>query len=152
MKNRADIITSTCPSTTTAAITTYYSGKPPIETGWIAMAQYFKEHGRTIEMMREIDAYTGEKYQNAKIDVIDLVSYTPIYAQIEEASKNVKAYEINPSFCKHRSKRNINADNIEIMCDSIEAICKNQDENFNSRRSHPLMIPCFLILLPHLTA
>ena len=41
-------------------------------------------------MMREIDAYTGEKYGNAKIDAIDLVSYTPIYEQIEKASKNVK--------------------------------------------------------------
>ena len=128
--NQMKKITSVYPSTTTAALTTYYSGKPPIETGWIAMAQYFKEYGRTIEMMREIDAYTGEKYTNAKIDAIDLVSYTPIYARIEEASKNVKAYEINPSFCKHRSKRNINADNMQIMCDSIEAICKNQDENF----------------------
>ena len=129
-KNEIKKITSVYPSTTTAALTTYYSGRPPIETGWIAMAQYFKEHGRTIEMMREIDAYTGEKYTNAKIDAMDLVNYKPIYDQIEEASKNVKAYEINPSFCKHRSKRNINADNMEIMCDSIEAICKNQDENF----------------------
>lgn len=30
--NHKDIITSVCPSTTTAAMTTYYSGKPPIET------------------------------------------------------------------------------------------------------------------------
>lgn len=31
-KNKVDKITSVCPSTTTAALTTYYSGKPPIET------------------------------------------------------------------------------------------------------------------------
>ena len=31
-KNKIDKITSVSPSTTTAAITTYYSGKPPIET------------------------------------------------------------------------------------------------------------------------
>ena len=31
-KNKIDKITSVCPSTTTAALTTYYSGKPPIET------------------------------------------------------------------------------------------------------------------------
>lgn len=37
------VITSVCPSTTTAAMTTYYSGKPPYATGWIAMSQYFKE-------------------------------------------------------------------------------------------------------------
>ena len=31
-KNKIDEITSVYPSTTTAAMTTYYSGKPPIET------------------------------------------------------------------------------------------------------------------------
>ena len=43
--NEIDTITSVYPSTTTAAMTTYYSGKPPIETGWIAWSQYFKEYG-----------------------------------------------------------------------------------------------------------
>ena len=51
-KNLITKLTTVCPSTTTAAITTYYSGKPPIETGWIAMSQYFKEYGRAIEMLR----------------------------------------------------------------------------------------------------
>lgn len=59
MNNKIDTITSVCPSTTTAAITTYYSGKPPIETGWIAMSQYFKEYGRALEMLRRTDSYTG---------------------------------------------------------------------------------------------
>lgn len=130
MNHKIDSITSVCPSTTTAAITTYYSGKPPIETGWIAMSQYFKEYGRALEMLRRTDSYTGEKYNKPKIDVFDLIKYTTIYEQIENASPNVKAYEINPTYCDARSKRNINADNIDIMCDSIEAICKNKDNNF----------------------
>lgn len=29
-----------------------------------------------------------------------------------------------------KSKRNINANTVEILCDSIEAICKNTDKNF----------------------
>ena len=41
-KNKVCDITSVFPSTTTAAMTTYYSGKPPIETCWIAWTQYFK--------------------------------------------------------------------------------------------------------------
>lgn len=130
MKNHADKITATCPSTTTAAITTYYSGKPPIETGWIAMSQYFKEYGRALEMLRKIDSYTGEKIKNPRMDVFDLVKYETIYEQIEKASPDVKAYEINPDHCDARSKRNINADNIECACDAIKAICSNQDRNF----------------------
>ena len=130
MGNRADIITSTCPSTTTAAITTYYSGKPPIETGWIAMSQYFKEYGRALEMLRKIDSYTGEKIKNPRIDVFDLVKYETIYEQIEKASPDVKAYEINPLYCDARSKRNINADDIESACEAVKAICSNKDRNF----------------------
>ena len=44
--NKADCVTSVYPSTTTAALTTYYAGRPPYETGWIAWSQYFKEYGR----------------------------------------------------------------------------------------------------------
>ena len=130
IENEVDKITSVCPSTTTAALTTYYSGKPPIESGWIAMSQYFKEYGRALEMLRKIDSYTGEEIKNAKIDVFDLVKYETIYEQIEKASPDVKAYEINPTYCDARSKRNINADNMQFLCDSIKAICSNKERNF----------------------
>lgn len=128
--NQADIITSVCPSATTAAITTYYSGKPPIETGWIAMSQYFKEYGRAIEMLREKDSYTGKEIKDARMDVYDLIKYETIYSQIEKAAPEVRAYEINPTYCRARSKRNLNANDINIMCDSIESICNNKDKNF----------------------
>ncbi len=130
VNKQIDKITSVCPSTTTAAMTTYYSGKPPIETGWIAMSQYFKEYGRFIEMLRKIDSYTHEKINSTRIDVFDLIKYKTIYEQIEMAHPEVKAYEINPTFCDARSKRNINADNIDLMCDSIKAICNNNEKNF----------------------
>ena len=98
--------------------------------GWIAMSQYFKEYGRALEMLRKIDSYTGKSIGNARMDVFDLVKYTTIYEQIENASPKIKAYEINPNYCDCRSKRNINANNIEMMCDNIKAICNNKDENF----------------------
>ena len=60
-KNKIDKITSVYPSTTTAAMTTYYSGKPPVETAWIAWSQYFKEYGRSLDVLPEKDSYTGEK-------------------------------------------------------------------------------------------
>lgn len=128
--NKIDVVTSVCPSTTTAALTTYYSGKPPIETGWIAMSQYFKEYGRAIEMLRKTDSYTGEKINTSRMDVFDLVKYLPIYEQIENANPEVKAYEINPVYCEARSKRNINANNVDLLCDSIKSICNNNEKNF----------------------
>ena len=56
-KKEIDCITSVYPSTT-AALTTYYSGKPPYETGWIAWSQYFKEYGRDIDMLSHRESYT----------------------------------------------------------------------------------------------
>ena len=98
--------------------------------GWIGWSQYFKEYGRSIDIFPNYDSYTEEAYKNAKIDVQDLINYESIYEQIEKASKDVKAYEINPSHCTSRSKRNTNADTIDILCDFIEPICKNTDKNF----------------------
>lgn len=98
--------------------------------GWIGWSQYFKEYGRAIDVLPNRDSYTGEIYKDAKIDVQDLINYESVYEQIEKASKDVKAYEINPSHCTSRSKRNTNADTIDILCDFIEPICKNTDKNF----------------------
>jgi len=130
IKNNIDKITSVCPSTTTAAMTTYYSGRPPIETGWIAMSQYYKEHGREIETLRERYTYTGETLNNSRFDVMELMKYTPIYEKIEEAQSNVKSYEINPVHCRKLSKRNVVANTVEELCDSIKAICSNNERNF----------------------
>ena len=102
-KHQIRKIISVFPSTTTAAMTTYYSGKPPIETGWIAWSQYFKEYGRSIDVLPNRDSYTGEVYKDAKINVQELIQYISIYDQIEETSKEVKAYEISPSHCMSRS-------------------------------------------------
>lgn len=129
-KHRNATLTTVCPSTTTAAMNTYYSGKPPIETGWIAMSQYFKEYGRAIEMMRQIDSYTGEAYTNIEKDIFELVKYEPVYEQIERASKNVKAYEISPNFCQRRGKRKIDADNLSLMAEAIETLCNNPEKKF----------------------
>ena len=107
-QNQIDVITSVYPSTTTAALTTYYSGKPPFETGWIAWSQYFKEYGRNIDMLSHLQSLTGLSIKNARLDVFkDVVNYKTIFNQIEEASKTVKAYEIMPSYSDRRAKRTI---------------------------------------------
>ena len=126
-----DCITSVYPTTTTAALTTYYSGKPPYETGWIAWSQYFKEYGRALDMLSHKESYRGESIQGAKINVFDnIVKYTPIFEQIEQASPNVKAYEIMPTYSDRRSKRTIKADSIDEIIENVEMLCENKDEKF----------------------
>lgn len=129
--NEIDCVTSVYPSTTTAALTTYYSGKPPYETGWIAWSQYFKEYGRAIDMLSHKESYKGDSLKGAKLNVFDnIVNYEPIFAKIEQASPNVKAYEITPNYSDKRSKRSIRADNIDEILDNINALCESLDEKF----------------------
>ena len=130
MKNNIKCITSVFPSTTTAALTTYYSGKPPFESGWIAWSQYFKEYGRAIDMLFHKESYLKEDISKAKINVFEsVVNYEPIFNRIENASKGTKAYEITPEYSDRRSKRSLRANNLTEICDNIKLICKNKDEN-----------------------
>ena len=46
--NNIGPISSVFPSTTTAAMNTYYSALPPIEHAWLGWSCYFKECSRTI--------------------------------------------------------------------------------------------------------
>lgn len=129
---KIDCVTSVYPSTTTAALTTYYAGKPPYETGWIAWSQYFKEYGRALDMLSHKESYKGvDVIKEAKINVFeDVVKYTPIFEQIEKASPNVKAFEITPIYSDKRSKRSLRADNLDELVSSIELLCETNSENF----------------------
>lgn len=130
-KNKIDCVTSVYPSTTTAALTTYYSGNPPYETGWIAWSQYFKEYGRALDMLPHRESSKGENIKDAKIDVFKtVVNYKTIFEKIEEASPNVKAFEIMPEYSDRRAKRSIRANNIDELIMNIETLCDLPNENF----------------------
>lgn len=129
--NKLDLVTSVYPSTTTAALTTYYSGKPPYETGWIAWSQYFKEYGRALDMLPQKESYLGEKLKNPRMDVFkSALNYESIFERIEGASGSVKAYEIVPCYSERRAKRSLRADNIDEVIMSIEDLSKMSGENF----------------------
>ena len=129
--NEVACITSVYPSTTTAALTTYYSGKPPYESGWIAWSQYFKEYGRALDMLSHKESYQGDSLKNSKINVFDtIVKYESIFNKIEKASPNVKAYEITPDYSDVRAKRSIRANSIEQICENIKDICSFEGDKF----------------------
>lgn len=129
-KNKIDVITSVYPSTTTAAMTTYYSGKCPIETGWIAWSQYFKEYGRNIDVLPEMDSCTGEKLKVKNKKISDIIGYKTIYEQIKEQNENTKTYEIMPSYCAKKANITMTANTVEEMCESIVTLCKNTENKF----------------------
>ncbi len=128
--HKMDTITSVYPSTTTAAMTTYYSGKPPIETGWLGWSQYFKEYGRSFDVLKEADSYTGEKLDVKNLKIWDIIGYQTIYEKIEARNQDVKTFEIMPEYCAKKAKRTMAANTIEEMCEGIVALCKNPENKF----------------------
>ena len=130
-KNRIDCVTSVYPSTTTAALTTYYSGCPPYETGWIAWSQYFKEYGRALDMFSHKESYMGETLKKPLIDVYKtIVNYESIFDKIEKSSPNVRAYEIEPDYAERRAKRSLKANNIDEVIMYINDLCTMPDRKF----------------------
>ena len=130
-KNKIDCVTSVYPSTTTAALTAYYSGKPPIETGWIGWSQYFKEYGRAIDMFSHNESYLREPLKNPRIDVFkDIMNYESIWEKIEKASPDVKAYEIEPEYAERRSKRSIRANDLDELIMNINDLLESKDRKF----------------------
>lgn len=122
-KNKLCNITSVFPSTTTAAMTTYYSGKPPIETGWIAWTQYFKEYGKYINVLAEEDDLSGEKFKTNNLKIEDIIGYRPIYEKIAEKNKDVQVCEIMPEYCRKKTELTISANTIDEVCYGISTIC-----------------------------
>lgn len=130
-QNQIDCVTSVFPSTTTAALPAYYSGKVPYETGWIAWSQYFKEYGRALDVFSHRESYLGETIKKPLKDVFESdMNYKSIFYQIEEASPDVKAFEVQPEYAERRSKRSIRANNIDELIYTIEDICTMPSNNF----------------------
>ena len=128
---KVDCVTSVYPSTTTAALTTYYAGKPPYETGWIAWSQYFKEYGRAVDMLSHKESYYREPLKKPNLNVFDtIVKYETIFEKIEKASPNVKAYELVPSYSDRRSKRTYRAENLDEIIEAIEDLTNSAGEKF----------------------
>lgn len=126
-----DVVTSVYPSTTTAALTTYYSGKPPYETGWIAWSQYFKEYGRAIDMFSHNESYYREPLRKPNLDVFEkIMRYESIYDRIENACKDVKAYEIGPGYSEKLGKRTLIGDNLDDLIMHIEDLIQIDGRKF----------------------
>ena len=129
--NKIDCVTSVYPSTTTAAITTYYSGCAPYETGWIAWSQYFKEYGRALDMFSHNDSYTGVPLKGVLLNVFEReMKYESILKKIEKAKPNVKSFEIEPEYAERMGKRKIVANNLDEVILNIKDVCEISGEKF----------------------
>ena len=86
-------INSTFPPTTTAATTAFLTGKYPIETGWMAWAQYFEQYQKNIILFKNLDYNNEEELEPQGIAKKELPTKT-IFELIRENNKDVHTFDI----------------------------------------------------------
>jgi len=89
-------INSTFPPTTAAATTAFLTGKYPIETGWLAWTEYFKDYDRNVILFKNTDYNTGEEIQGENV-ADKYFPTTKIFTLIEKSGGrafNISRYPI----------------------------------------------------------
>lgn len=131
-KHRVDNLTSVFPSTTAAAMTSYYTGVSPNEHGWLGWSLYFKEFCRAIDIFTNVDSYT--KTPISKLSAAEFVMpYETIYREISESIiGDIQTYTIAPPGVNIYGDGNFHktADKFERVTELIKLICAVEQNTF----------------------
>jgi hypothetical protein len=114
-RNRAAVLPSVYPCTTTAAITTFVTGLSPAEHGWLGWSCYFREIDQCVDLFSGVRG--GTKQPAADPDIVDkLLDYTDLRDQIRAANPSVQTHGVS-AFAE------IPVDTCEEACAEILALC-----------------------------
>lgn len=120
-------ISSVFPSTTTAAMNTYYSALPPIEHAWLGWSCYFKECSRTINLFPGTDKYSLEKIT---FDYKYLINYEDIFSKIKK-NNNTELIYVYPKYLNNNYPvKNIKVKNLKHLFKSIKKQLKGYNNKF----------------------
>ena len=130
-KNTTSKITTVFPSTTVAGLTSYFTGKTPVEHGWLGWSLYFKEYQRQIDVFTDREARTGEPsgYNNV---AATMMPYESIYSKIESSAAGVKTYSVTHRGIDHPSEPEtvIGYENLSEMHNIIRTLCDSPGPKF----------------------
>lgn len=123
-------ITSVFPSTTTAAMTAYYSGLSPNEHGWLGWSLYFKEFDACIDTFSNRESFS--KLNNYKHHAgFTLMPYKSVFQMIEEKDGSVRTYTVVPEGIKMDGPNiNIEVKSVEQFFDSVTELSKQWGRKF----------------------
>ncbi len=132
ISNIVSEIKSVFPCTTTAAMTTYYSGLSPNEHGWLGWSLYFKEYSRTIDAFTNQDSFTKEN-AGEKHAAYTIMPYETIFEKINKATGGkTQIYTIIPSGISlpEYPNTNIKVNNTEQICNNVKSLCAKCKNKF----------------------
>lgn len=112
-------INSTFPPTTAAATTAFLTGKYPLETGWLAWAEYFKDYDRNIILFKNTDYNTEEKLEGENI-AEKYFPTTKIFELIE--NNGVRAFNISRYPIKEDGPK-------KLLSEGVNKLTKTLKEN-----------------------
>ena len=131
-RHHADNLTSVFPSTTAAAMTSYYTGVSPREHAWLGWSLFMKEFCRTIDVFTNLDSYT--KTPVANLSAAEFVMpYETIYKDIlNSIIGDVQPFTIAQKGVNISENGNIHktADKFERVCELVKFICASSQNTF----------------------
>ena len=125
-------ITSVFPPTTTAAMTSYYTGLSPLEHGWLGWSLYFKQYGRSVDVFTNRDSLDKQPLSQGR-PAQELLGYEPIYNKIDRATDGrVKTYSIGPQGLTLQPGVNhhIEVESLEDMAMELMHLCRMEESSF----------------------
>ena len=129
---QAATVTSVFPSTTTAAITTYYAGKSPLEHGWLGWSLYFKEYATDAVTFLRKTFYTGREIDGPS-PAMSLMPYESVFEQIRRTHPEVKTctqYAF-PTYAEHGAEVNLRISTLHQLCENIRRITREPRRTFS---------------------
>lgn len=126
-------IQSVFPPTTTAAMTSYYTGLSPLEHGWLGWSLYFKECGCAIDLFTNCNSYTRQPFHREKI-AYEILPYTSIYKKIKDVCEAIEIHTLKPKDIYFPSGANIHhgVESLEDMGLEISRINRSKNRTFAS--------------------
>lgn len=131
-------LTSVFPSSTTAAMTSYYSGVAPNEHAWLGWSLYFKEFNHTIDILPNVDTYTKASVLHTGAAEF-VMPYETIYKDIKGSIiGNVQPFTISPKNINVSENGNFHktAESFDKCCEIARIICESNQNTFTFLQWH----------------
>lgn len=108
-------LTSVFPSTTAAAITSFQTGKTPLEHGSIGWTIFFKEYARYIDFLPIWDSATTTILDEQKYPVYNILGSENIFRKIKRSKPEIELFNITPKRLAKKANLIMNSNPAKIL-------------------------------------
>ena len=129
-RNTRTTVTSVFPPTTTAAVTAYYSGKSPMEHGWLGWHLYFKEYAADVTTFTSVGYYSASKHRYSPSPATTLMPYKTIFEQVRNPDLITHSMYGFPTWCENGADYPHRINTLEQGCALMKRIAEGDDAAF----------------------